>query len=210
MKRPALIFALVLHVSGIFGQPGNAQTLPPHFSEVASQASQHKALQARFTQIKESLLFIEPQRVTGEFAWRFPSDVRWTYNDSGSFLRVGGGSYWIGTDGASRRIDLPGGGDMIPIMLSLVTLDVEAVQSAFRITELEPPAGNLWRFRFDPKGPKGPFAHVEVDILRDGGVATQLVLTESSGDIIRISFEQVAINPVFSERTWHVPEATNE
>jgi peptidoglycan/xylan/chitin deacetylase (PgdA/CDA1 family)/outer membrane lipoprotein-sorting protein len=181
----ATVFALILGTA-ISAQ---AADLPTTLITAAEELEKHPTVQAKFTQTKTSVLFVEPIVSTGELLLRRSDGrIRWSYDGGPAILLADGRVYPLGSDEHADGIVLPGGTGFTAMFDALLTLDPEALAEHFTGTDL-----GEGRFSLVPRsdGARALFVRVELTIAGSPRVLQRVEMSEVTGDVTLIEFADV-------------------
>ncbi len=181
----------------------HAGELPPTLVEAADALAKNETVQARFTQTKTSILFIEPDVSTGELLLR-RSDGRivWAYDGGPAILIAGGRIYPLGSSEHVDGIPIPGGAGLTAMFDALFRVEPEALAEHFEGT-----AQGEGTFALVPTsdGAKALFTRVELTIAGSPTVLQKVVMSEVTGDVTTIEFSDTKPNAALEDDRLQTP-----
>lgn len=160
-------------------------------------------IRARFTQEKQTRLLTKPIRSSGIFLFRQPDKIRWEYSGKVNMLVVYNGKELLIYYPDLGEADIMRG---VPQYASLMHFDISRMSREYDIQTSR--QKDMTRLKFFPKT-KGPVALIEMEFPEAVPFPRSLMLTDTKGDVTRISFRDVLLNQEVSDSLFtFVPDSS--
>jgi len=186
----------------------HAGELAPTLVAAAEELEKNETVQARFTQTKTSILFVEPDTSTGELLLR-RSDGRivWAYDGGPAILLADGRVYPEGSEEHAEGIPLPGGAGLTAMFDALFRVEPAALAQHFVGTDL---GDGRFALVPDSEGAKALFTRVELTIAGTPRVLQRVAMSEITGDLTTIEFTDVKPGAVLDAERLRTPRERSE
>lgn len=156
--------------------------------DLKARQAQVRTVTVAFTQEKHTKLLAAPLRSSGTFTYRQPDRIRWEYRGKVNMLVVSTGKeLWIYYPDLKEADVIIG----VPPYEALMHFDIGRLSREYEIKSVK--GKDLVRLKFTPKT-KGPVSMIEMEFAPAASFPQSLRLTDSKGEVTKITFGDAALN----------------